>query len=96
MIFSPSGQTGNTSEPVQGGVNEEFYEGEEIDIWPILKEILFLSLPIKTVCKKNCRGLCPNCGQDLNAGDCDCFVATGHPGMAVLKQLKDKLKVMDS
>jgi uncharacterized protein len=95
MVFTPRNQAVEMDDGM-GSMNEEYYDGEEIDIWPILKENLLLSLPIKPVCRDDCRGLCAQCGLNLNIGECGCLVSTGHPGMARLKQLKGKLKEMDS
>lgn len=96
MVFSPRIQVEEMAEENAGSMNEEYYNGEEIDIWLIIKENLFLSIPIKPVCRDNCRGLCPKCGQNLNSGECGCSRPTGHPGMAKMKQIRDKLKAMDS
>ena len=96
VVFSPRIPAEGMAEENAGSMNEEYYNGEEIDIWPIIKENLFLSIPIKPVCRDNCRGLCPKCGQKLNSGECGCSRPTGHPGMAKLKQIRDMLKAMDS
>jgi len=42
----------------------------DVDI-PLLEEIL-LSVPSKILCREDCKGLCPKCGQDLNTGACSC------------------------
>ncbi|MBZ5514271.1 MAG: DUF177 domain-containing protein [Acidobacteriia bacterium] len=49
-----------------------FYEGEGIALADIVREQVILSLPMKIICRPDCRGLCPNCGADLNRGDCGC------------------------
>jgi uncharacterized protein len=38
-----------------------------------IKDAIILDYPIKILCKPDCRGLCHNCGKNLNYGDCDCF-----------------------
>jgi uncharacterized protein len=38
----------------------------------VLRQALLLSLPMQPLCKPDCAGLCPICGQDLNQGPCDC------------------------
>lgn len=48
----------------------------EIDITPNIREEILVLLPIKPLCKKNCKGLCPSCGQDLNEKHCSCSPAT--------------------
>lgn len=46
--------------------------GDEIDLRPHVWEELVLAMPIKFLCREDCRGLCINCGADLNQGDCGC------------------------
>ena len=50
---------------------------------------LILSLPSKTLCREDCRGLCPHCGKDLNDGLCGCRPDPVDPRLAALKQLID-------
>ncbi|RDV83616.1 YceD family protein [Ammonifex thiophilus] len=45
---------------------------EEIDFTPYVLESLLLALPMKPLCREDCPGLCPHCGQDLNRGPCSC------------------------
>lgn len=49
-----------------------FFEGDEIEIAPALLKALFLELPMRPLCREDCRGICPECGADLNKGDCGC------------------------
>lgn len=43
-----------------------------IDLRPAVREELLLAVPQWVVCRDDCRGLCPRCGKDLNAGPCGC------------------------
>lgn len=61
----------------------------QADIAEILTEDLFLSLPGKTLCKVDCKGLCPQCGKDWNNSPCGCAKHVD-PRLAVLQQLLDK------
>jgi uncharacterized protein len=47
-----------------------------IDVTPAVREELILAVPQYVVCRDDCRGLCPSCGHDLNAGPCGCAPAT--------------------
>ncbi|MGH7644484.1 MAG: YceD family protein [Gemmatimonadales bacterium] len=47
-------------------------EVTRIDLRPAVREELLLALPGYVVCREDCRGLCPRCGADLNAGPCGC------------------------
>lgn len=55
----------------------------------VLMEVLS-SLPMKTVCKKDCKGICPQCGVDLNEKSCDCVVENIDPRLEKLKDFFDK------
>jgi len=43
-----------------------------LDLAPLLREEAILALPIGVLCRPDCAGLCPECGQNLNEGTCDC------------------------
>jgi uncharacterized protein len=49
-----------------------FVEDLVVDIDGVAREALVLSLPGQMLCSERCRGLCPQCGQDLNQGSCEC------------------------
>jgi uncharacterized protein len=49
-----------------------FYEGKGLELDEILKEQVLLTLPMKQICREECRGLCPQCGQNLNQAGCTC------------------------
>ena len=64
-----------------------FINGEEIDLSDVIKEQILLSLPIKSLCRTECLGLCPICGSNLNEGDCGCDKKNLHPGLSKLKSI---------
>jgi len=45
---------------------------DEIDLRPAVREQWLLAVPGFLVCSEECKGLCPTCGADLNAGECEC------------------------
>jgi len=59
----------------------------QVDLERIIKEQIYLSLPMKTLCKEDCLGLCPVCGADLNKQKCSCYLSKGHPAFMELKKL---------
>lgn len=61
-----------------------------LDLGPLLRELAVTAVPMQAVCLEACRGLCVECGQNLNEGDCACEVDNIDPRMAVLKQLLDR------
>ena len=60
----------------------------EIDLSPDIRENMLLVLPMKHLCKETCRGLCPQCGMNLNDGTCECQQETIDPRWEKLKSLK--------
>lgn len=78
----------------QDFTDEEVYQGKEIDLQPALREQVLLSIPPSPLCREDCNGLCPKCGQDLNLDDCGCDRTVADPRWAALKglQLKNKEK----
>jgi uncharacterized protein len=66
----------------------EFIKGDEINLDEIIHEQIHLTIPMKSLCRENCKGLCPKCGCNLNEGDCSCERDQGHPAFSKLKNLK--------
>jgi uncharacterized protein len=48
------------------------HDGRILNLGPCLLEAIVLSLPIKPLCREDCKGLCPICGKNLNEGTCNC------------------------
>lgn len=67
-------------------------EQREIDLDPFIEEQLILSVPMKTVCRDDCRGICPGCGADLNHESCTCSETSIDPRWEKLKILLDSSK----
>ena len=63
------------------------YQGEEVDLTPLVHEQTILALPTRPLCGEACRGLCSRCGTNLNSGPCGCPAVTADPRLAVLHTL---------
>lgn len=63
-------------------------QNDELDIDELVLDSLMLSLPSKQLCKDDCKGLCPRCGQDLNEGACGCPEKEPDPRLMKLKDFK--------
>lgn len=68
----------------------EVLTGEEIDLGEIAREQVFLALPMRSLCKETCAGLCPVCGVNRNRQACTCSTTAMHPAFVKLKDLKLK------
>lgn len=68
--------------------DEEVFDGKLIDLEPIVREQVLLSLPMSAVCREECLGLCMRCGQNLNERQCGCDTKFVDPRLAALKDIK--------
>ncbi len=68
---------------------------EILDTRPIVLEQLQLNIPMKPLCRPDCRGLCPRCGADLNERECSCAAHAPDPRWAALAALKGRLDEPD-
>lgn len=66
------------------------FDGESIDVDEIVKEQILLAVPARTLCQEDCKGICPECGIDLNTGQCDCAAEEIDPRWAALKDFSNK------
>ena len=64
-----------------------YYENDAIDLNGLMREQFYLALPMKPLCQDDCRGLCPQCGTNLNTGNCSCAPVWEDPRLAALKNL---------
>jgi len=63
---------------------------ETFDIGERVRQLILLALPLKPLCRPDCRGLCPICGKDLNEGECNCRGKAPDSRWEKLKSLKEK------
>ena len=49
-----------------------YYQGDSIDIVPLIREQILLNIPLYPLCRKSCKGICPQCGSNLNRNPCQC------------------------
>ena len=75
------------------GSEEGFnYQGNKLDLSPLVADMAAITLGEKRLCKESCKGLCEICGEDLNIRDCGCQKKTVNPKFQKLEQLlKDQL-----
>ena len=65
-----------------------FIEEPMIDVFHLLEQQMFLSLPQKKLCSENCKGLCSKCGKNLNRDDCRCSQGEKFSPFSALANLK--------
>jgi uncharacterized protein len=67
-----------------------YYQGQVIPLDDLVREQIQLTLPMTRWCQPNCRGLCPECGANLNEGSCSCTAEQLDPRWSALRELKNK------
>lgn len=72
--------------------DQSFMEGYQLNVDDLIKNECFMNLPTKVLCKQNCKGICMQCGNDLNFGECACDTFVPDPRMARIKDIFDANK----
>lgn len=79
-------------ELTRGELDTGFYRDDVIDLGEIVKEQVLLNIPMKPLCREECKGICPRCGTNLNAGECGCDVGGVDPRLQGLRKYFEKGK----
>lgn len=69
-------------------LSASFYNEETIDVSALVQEQALLALPGRLLCREECRGLCAQCGTNLNVEPCECQPAWKDPRLAILSTLR--------
>ncbi len=93
LLYRPEGADAGKEELSVTAAEAEvgYYRGEGLLLEDVLREQVLLALPLKAICREDCRGLCPHCGQNLNVKKCGCAEPTEDPRWSALKDLREKL-----
>jgi uncharacterized protein len=70
----------------------DFYRDDTFDLSGLLRSEMDLALPMKALCRPDCRGLCPVCGVNRNTASCSCEVRSTDPRLAPLEALRRQLR----
>ncbi|WP_263373316.1 YceD family protein [Granulicella aggregans] len=95
LIFRPasadavSGERAITVDETEIG----YYEESGLLLEDVVREQVLLSLPNRTLCTPDCKGLCPSCGQNLNSASCNCEKASADPRWNALADLAGTIKL---
>jgi uncharacterized protein len=93
LLYRPLGTDAGREELSVTGAEAEigYYSGEGLLLEDVLREQVLLALPLKVICRQDCKGLCPQCGKNLNTESCSCAEPTEERWSA-LKELREKLE----
>ena len=79
-------------EIAEDDLTTSFYREGRLDVIEMLREQFQLALPMKPLCAESCRGLCPECGANLNRAACGCKPKWVDPRLEPLKELLNREK----
>jgi len=73
----------HTAPPGEFVINEDGI----LDLAPLIRELSLLAIPMQVYCRDACKGICVQCGKNLNEGECDCVFDDIDPRLAALRVL---------
>ncbi len=85
LRLAPRPTTASNVELAADDLDVDFYANDQLDLNALVETETTLALPMKPLCRDDCRGLCPVCGANRNTASCTCEVRTIDPRLAVLK-----------
>src|SRR5713101_7617826 len=88
MVLTPLRTIGREVELNQEELSASFYSGENIDLSALIQEQVLLALPSQPLCGEECRGLCPQCGANLNLEPCECRPTWKDPSLEIFSRLQ--------
>jgi uncharacterized protein len=94
LIFRPVGADGGAPERSISASETEigYYQKDSLLLEDVLREQVLLSLPVRTLCKPDCKGLCPRCGANRNTHPCSCGEGQTDPRWEALTGLRGRIK----
>ncbi len=82
-VISPDQEKDTSSEEEE----QNFISGYELDVDALVNNEILMNMPVKVLCREDCRGICPVCGRNLNEGECGCDRFVPDPRMAAIKDI---------
>lgn len=87
LRYLPQALAGDREEDPDDDPTTAFYADDRIDLGQLVREQCYLTLPMKPLCREDCRGLCAVCGTNLNSETCSCSPRWVDPRLAGLQAL---------
>ncbi|MGH9556805.1 MAG: YceD family protein [Terriglobales bacterium] len=94
LLYRPLGADAGKDEVSISEAETEigYYQGEGLLLEDVLREQVLLATPVRTLCREDCKGLCPRCGRNRNREECQCAEQPPDPRWEALKGIREKLK----
>ncbi|MDD3221514.1 MAG: DUF177 domain-containing protein [Lachnospiraceae bacterium] len=81
-----------SSEDSDEDADNSYIEESNIDTDALINHEILIRFPMKTLCRKNCKGICLKCGKNLNLGECGCDRTSLDPRMAAIQDIFKNFK----
>lgn len=81
-VFSPE-----VARPDSMDDDQPYMEDYQLNVEELVNTEITVNLPMKVLCKADCKGICRQCGKDLNMGSCECDAFVPDPRMAAIKDI---------
>lgn len=82
LVYSPE-----TAQAAEEDGEQSFVDGYELDVEALAHDMIISNWPAKILCREDCLGICPVCGQNRNVRDCGCDTFVPDPRMAVIQDI---------
>jgi uncharacterized protein len=94
LLYRPLGSDAGREEISVTAADAEigYYQGEGLALEDAVREQVLLALPLKVLCREDCKGLCAHCGKNLNLERCSCAEPIEDPRWSALKDIRNKLE----
>lgn len=87
LLLPAAANTGKDEQEVAADdLGVSFYRDDAVDLGELMREQFYLALPMKPLCRAECRGLCPVCGANRNRETCSCQSEWVDPRLEALKR----------
>ena len=83
-------------ERVEALDEQPYISGYFLDVDRLVQNELMVNLPMKVLCREDCRGICSQCGRNLNHGKCDCDNQPKDPRMAAIQDIYKKFNMQST
>jgi uncharacterized protein len=94
LLYRPQGADAGKAELSVTDTEAEigYYQGDGLLLEDAIREQVLLAVPLKSICREDCKGLCPHCGKNLNGDQCSCAEPIEDPRWSALKEIRKKLE----
>lgn len=92
LLFLPATENAGEGERAveEDDLGVSYYRDDTIDLAELIREQFYLALPMKPLCRAECKGLCPTCGLNRNRETCSCKAEWVDPRLEKLREFKTK------